>query len=199
MPGRPILWKCHMSTMTSGHYCHRDTVKIDNTVTSCASVALLSITFLHSHVVTYSVFLRAKIKAGASYRRAGIKPKVFAALRRHTAAPSLHLLLVPCVFKLQHQIRVIIYPWGGDACTPASPLPLYLSQLHAGWFPAQGWRRRGVEGRWGVAGWRNRRDPPRNLSFSPYTLVHNRSQSRSDQIGGSNSWFGMCAVPHRLL
>lgn len=49
----------------------------------------------------------------------------------------------------------------------------------------------------GVGG--DRRDPPRNLSPSLYTLVHNRSQSRSDQIGGSNSWFGMCAVPHRLL
>lgn len=27
LPGRPILWKCCMSKMTSGHYCHRDTVK----------------------------------------------------------------------------------------------------------------------------------------------------------------------------
>lgn len=64
LPGRPIAWKCHMSTMTSGHFCHRDTVKIGNTVTSCISVALVSITFLHSQVVTYSVFLWCKDQSG---------------------------------------------------------------------------------------------------------------------------------------
>lgn len=108
-----------------------------------------------THALSPTLFsFGAKIKAGASYQRAGIKPKVFVALRRHTAAPSLHLLLEPCAFKLQHQIRVIIYPWGGDACSPASPPSLYLSQLHAGWFPVQGRRRRRVKGRWGVVGCR---------------------------------------------
>lgn len=185
--------------MTSGHYCHRDTVKIDNSVTSRVSVALVSITFLHSHVVTYSVFLRCKDQSRCIIPTRRNKAKGFC------GAPAAHSssFITPSLGAVRLQIAASDQShhtplgWG---CLFSCLFSLTLSLSITCWMiPCAGTEKKEGRGKWGVAGWRNRRDPPRNLSPSPYTLVHNRSQSRSDQIGGSNSWFGMCAVPHRLL